>query len=123
MSLDWDTETCVPPTPQTDEERGNRHALIWACLGLDLGGIKPGSIDEWMFRIYYSQRVGVPMLDVPEDWTPADMRRCLERWVGLRTNVTTTTRKKWLARMAGIVEREVNREVERSREETEAEHA
>ena len=122
MGLDWDTEECEQPLPQNDEERGNRHALIWACMGLDMSGITRDNIDEWMFRIYYSARVGVPMLDIPDGWKHADVRRCLERWVGMYTNVKQTNRKKWLERMTGIVEREVDREVGREKE-TQKEHA
>ena len=124
MSLDWSTDRCDPPLPQTEEESASRHALVWACVGLDLQGITKNNIDEWMFRIYYSQEVGVRMLDIPDDWTKAYMRRTLERWVGLGTNVITRPRKQWLARMTSIVERRVSRDVEHSNEEEEQkEHA
>lgn len=122
MSLDWDTEECEQPLPQTDEERGNRHALVWACLGLDMPGITDGNLDEWMFRIYYSDRVGVPMLYIPEGWSTADVRRCLKRWVGLRANVAGASRAKWLRRMQDIVVRQISREVE-DEEAAQKEHA
>lgn len=124
MSLDWDTEECEQPLPQTDEERGNRQALVWACMGLDLPGITASNLDEWMFRIYYSDHVGVPMLDIPEGWSKADVRRCLKRWVGLRTNVAGKSRAKWLCRMQEIVVRQISMEVEdEEAEETQEEHA
>jgi hypothetical protein len=119
MSLNWSTEKCNPPLPQNDGEQATQFALAFACIGTDLGEIKKSNIDEWLFRIYASKQIGVPMLDIPNEWTVAETRQVLERWIGLSANVITKTRKQWLRRLSAILEEEVMRNLRRSAAEPE----
>lgn len=105
MSLDWDTTKCLPSaTPQTQEESDIRHALIWATIGLDLGSITEKNLDEWVFRLFHQKRLGLDYINLGTD-SPAEVEQYVRRWIGLHCNVTTLSRKKWLARVSEIMEK------------------
>jgi hypothetical protein len=103
MSLDWSTENCAEPLPQTDDEKSIRNGLVWATLGLDLGSIAADNVDEWLFRIWYAHKVGLEFLWLGEKPDPKEIRGWVERWVGMYTNVITRPRKEWLAKMEKIL--------------------
>lgn len=101
MSLNWDCNRCANPTPADDNESGGRECLIWGSLALDLGEITDKNVDEWMFRFKFLETVGRSITNVPMT------RSVVERWVGMRTNVITLTRKKWMKRVTEQIERDV----------------
>lgn len=105
MSLDWDCEACANPLPADKEEAGIRTALIWATMGLSLGSIKEDNVDEWVFRIFHQQRLGLDFLYLDKEVTPQEVEGWVRRWIGMFTNVSTKPRKKWLKEMCEILEK------------------
>lgn len=110
MSLDWNTERCDPPLPKDDDDKALRTTLIWGSMAVDLGSITENNIDEWMFRLYFQERVGMDYISLGE-MTIEEVRAGLVRWTGLATNVQTRTRKQWLAKELSFLEQRVEREV------------
>lgn len=106
MSLDWNTTRCNPPLPKDDDDKNMRTTLIWGAMAVDLGGVTAKNVDEWMFRLKYQEVVGLDYISLGE--MDRDMLRAgLTRWIGLGTNVATLTRKKWLAKVTGLMEKRV----------------
>lgn len=106
MSLDWDTNACKPPLPIDDDDKILRTTLIWGALAVDLASITAKNVEEWMFRLKYQEVIGLDYLSLGE--MDRDMLRAgLTRWIGLSTNVPTLTRKKWLAKVTGLMEKRV----------------
>jgi len=105
MSLDWDTNKCAEPLPQTDEEKGIRHALIWATMALDLGSITEKNVDEWVFRLIHQKRLGLNYMYIDDEVKPAEVEGWVRRWIGLYTNVSSKPRKQWLKRCCEILEK------------------
>lgn len=112
MSLDWDSENCNPPLPQTPEEKQDRAMLIWASVACDLGSITEKSVDEWVFRLFYQKKVGLDHMYLADDFTPRDCEAVVRRWIGLVTNVTSIPRKKWLAKVTELMESRVKEELQ-----------
>lgn len=101
MSLNWNTTDCVTPTPVDDLEAGQRECLIWGSIGIDLGEITQSNIQEWLFRFKFLETINRSLTTRPMTL------EVIQRWIGLRTNVISLTRKKWMKRVMEQVEREV----------------
>lgn len=101
MSLNWDANRCANPTPADSNEAGGRECLIWGSIALDMGDISDKNVDEWFFRFKFLESVGRSITNQPMT------RSVIERWVGLRMNVITLPRKKWMKRVMEQVERDV----------------
>jgi len=129
MSLNWNFTGC-PSWKATEEKNedgkvryamhlpdGSRipwsvtDALIWATMMVDIGWDIPKNIDEFVFRVaYYQKALGAMMsTDAKErPITSAEVRA----HAGMSTNVATTTRKKFYAKVARIVEQRVAEELD-----------
>jgi hypothetical protein len=110
MSPDWTTNRCDPPLPKNHEERHGRDMLVWSSVAIDLGEITKKNVDEWVWRLWF-QRKTTEAIHIPEETTPAEVRKVVERWVGLGTNVTTLTRKQWLKKVTEIMVKRITWEV------------
>jgi hypothetical protein len=110
MSLDWSSDRCDPPQPKDTVERHARELLVWSSVAIDLGEITKKNVDEWVWRLWY-QRKTTEAIDIPDEMTPAEVRKVVERWVGLGTNVTTLTRKQWLKKVTEIMVKRITWEV------------
>lgn len=110
MSLDWSSDRCDPPQPKDTVERHARELLVWSSVAIDLGEITKKNVDEWVWRLFY-QRKTTEAIYIPEKTTPAEVRRMVERWVGLGTNVLTLSRKQWLKKVTEIMANRNTREV------------
>lgn len=81
-------------------------ALIWKTMSVDLGSITEKNIDEWEYRLKVLR-----LMDGPEFEHHGKKvcltREDLEMHIGLVTNVTTKSRKQWLARI--VDERSIDR--------------
>jgi hypothetical protein len=104
MSLDWDSTKCSPPLPQTDDEKHDRNTLVWGALGIDLSSITSKNVEEWVFRLFHQKAIGLDYISIGE-MRPSEVRAMVKRWIGLRTNVPTLTRKQWLAKSSGLMEK------------------
>ena len=110
----WDADTeeiqCVQPFLA---------AMTWWAMSVDLHGVTEKNVDEWLFRIRYARRVGwfVRRQGLIEEWTEEGWstrpitRKDMESVVGLKVNVATTSRSKWLKRVQQQIVREIESEV------------
>lgn len=101
MSLNWDSTKCANPVPANETEAGERECLIWGSIGLDLGEITQENVNEWFFRFKFLEKINRGFTTQPMTMD------VIQRWVGLRMNVISQTRKKWIKRVMEQVEREV----------------
>lgn len=118
MSLDWNCDKCERPLPDNSEESALRTTLIWASLGLDLGSITEKNVDEWVFRLFYQKRLGLDFFYIDDDATPAEVEGWVRRWIGMYINVVTRPRKKWLADVSSLLERETLYAIKASKADT-----
>jgi hypothetical protein len=110
MSLDWTTSKCNPPTPQTDQEKDDRTALIWGSRGVGLSRIKESNVEEWVWRMWHQKKT-LDHIYLGEGTTPDDLRKWVTRWIGLGTNAPNQTRTQWLKRVSEALARETDRDV------------
>jgi hypothetical protein len=80
-----------------------RDMLVWSALAVDLGEITKKNVDEWVWRLFYQAKTTEAMNLGTQ--TPAELRKSVERWVGLSTNILTLTRKQWLTKVTEMLER------------------
>jgi len=102
MSLNWDSTKCANPNPANSIEAGERECLIWGSICLDLGEITPENANEWLFRFKFLEKINRSFINQPMTMD------VIQRWIGLRMNVLSQTRKKWIKRVMEQVEREVH---------------
>lgn len=130
MSLDWSVENvldfenrCYRPSPFSEDKGHGRvvlqvdtEALVHGAMQVDIGGIRTINVNEWHFRIEYLKRVGINWL------TKWDGEKSVPVWptydaicdhIGLRTNVATTARQKWIRKVARYLERETEEAIQR----------
>jgi hypothetical protein len=115
MSLNWNLSkiankdtVCFRADSNGERElTGLTHALIWGTIAVDLGEITAKNVDEWKFRL---NCIGL----VYDDKTWAEItREDIAKHIGLSTNVTSRTRKQFIAKMAKALEREVSDSIRR----------
>jgi len=105
MSLNWDCNKCANPLPANEVEASERECLIWGSIALDMGEVTEANVNEWYFRFKFMEKIGRSITSQP-------MRMdVIKRWVGLRMNVVTLTRKKWMKRVIDHVERDVDSDI------------
>lgn len=112
MSLDWSTQQCDPPLPKNSDDSALRNTLTWGSMAVDLGSITDKNVDEWLFRLYFQEEIGMDYISLGE-MTMEDVLAGLIRWKGLSTNVQTLTRKQWIAKQMKIMEDRVARKIRR----------
>jgi hypothetical protein len=93
---------------------GLTHSLIWATMAVDLGSITAKNIGEWQIRL---QIISVAYSDPV--WA-AITRKQLEAHIGLSTNVSNTTRAKFMRKISQGMEREATANVRYSTQESAA---
>ena len=99
MSLDWDVSEC---TFDRDSERqtGNAENLIWKTMAVDLGSITEKNLSEWVFRCAV---INILNTDIKSHPVTEDF---LRPYIGLYTNVSTTSRAKFMNKCKGTLERD-----------------
>lgn len=99
----WDEVTTSPDTRHLPEGEQKWHpvtdTLIWMTMAIDLGKITEENVDEWCFRVGLINRIaGRPNLRGSlGDYTLT--RKDIENHIGMHTNVTSSKRSTWLARI------------------------
>lgn len=79
---------------------GLTHNLIWATIAVDLGEITAKNVDEWRFRLNC-----IALVYGDPSWAEIT-REDIAAHIGLSTNVSSRTRKQFVAKMATALERE-----------------
>lgn len=126
MSLDWSFSKTPDQQNLVWDENGKMtttaEALVWAAMLIDIGTIRKNNIDEWHFRIQFLKSIGVTWIEV---WNNAEYEGSkpfyptyddIADHIGLRTNVSTIARLKWVRRIMrqheNRVQQDVTREIE-----------
>jgi hypothetical protein len=104
MTLNWDTTNCKPPTPRNQDETVTQQALVWGTMLIDMGEITEGNWKEFYVRVHYIQQHVTPLRSDKKTIKPADV----QRWIGLKTNVITSTRAAFVKRQAARIKAEMN---------------
>ena len=101
MSLDWDISDCTFDR-DSDLHLANADRLIWETLAVDLGSIKEKNLSEWVFRCavikILNNRINDSFGPVTEEF--------LRPYIGLCTNVSTTSRAKFMKKCMNWLEGE-----------------
>jgi hypothetical protein len=103
MALRWDSTSCVTPEPVDDNDFNGRELMIWGSVFVEIGEITEKNVDEWVFRIKFLEEI---KQSVSRDPIP-DLESLVRRWIGLRMNVSTETRRKWLNKRMKRMEDEI----------------
>ena len=110
MSLDWDVSEC---TFDRDSERqtANAENLIWQTMAVDLGSITEKNLSEWVFRcaVINIMNTNIKFHPVTEDF--------LRPYIGLCTNVSTTTRAKFMNKCKDTLQRDAMDAIRRQEQE------
>jgi len=116
MPLNFDYSRCVDRENWTDADRAELEFFIWGTMAVDIGEITDDNLEEWLFRMrlfdmvhehFHIYRVGDDGKTVRTELGIDHLRK----FIGLRCNVTTTTRAKWMKRFVAMAEDQGNREV------------
>ncbi len=95
MSLVWNCSGCVVgAVPRNDGERAWLQKVGFGSPIVKLGIITADDVPEWLFRFRFLEQLWPDMSTEP---VPV---AAIERWIELRTNVTSTLREKWVAEAA-----------------------
>jgi hypothetical protein len=110
MSLDWDISLVADWEEKRAEDRGLLDILIWGDLAVQMNGIPKGKVDEVYFRYLLMERAGITHIIQTDDEGNKTSRNPtleeIQRWEGLRTNVTTVKRPSWVRYIGKRLERE-----------------
>lgn len=112
MSLDWNVEKCTFDR-DLEKQTGNANRLIWQTLAVDLGSITEKNLSEWVFRCAVIKILNKGIYDsfnpVTEDF--------LRPYIGLYTNVSTTSRAKFMNKCKDMLQRDAMDVVRRQKQE------
>lgn len=105
MSLDWSIGKCANwQELKEDAEWPTTNAIIWWCMGTDVGTLKSqGQCEEWLARYLFACKL--------DNTEPKITLADLIRRIGLSTNVSTMTRSQWLKKAMTIAMRQADSEV------------
>jgi hypothetical protein len=105
MSLNWDTTKCDEQALDTDEAKEVTKAIVFVTMAVDMGTITEANVGEFVERVRAYEKLrgtmmttwdGEEMTDRP--LTEEDIRLR----IGLRTNVTTTSKRSFNAKLARL---------------------
>lgn len=116
MALHWDSTKCVPPEPVDDNDHNGRELMIWGSVFTDMGEITEKNVDEWVFRIRFLEEIGASVSKEPIP----NLEGLVRRWIGLKMNVFTETRRKWMNKRMKRVEQDVIRNIKHAKEKVSA---
>lgn len=118
MALDWSLKDVKDNHELFIEVEGNQqlhpktHALIWACVGVEMNGIRETNYEEFAARLELLQDVigGA----VADSETGANIRLTVhdvKRHIGLHTNVATKPWTRFLAKLRVRAENRVRDQI------------
>jgi hypothetical protein len=111
MSLDWDVSECTFDR-DSDLQVANADRLIWQTLAVDLGSITEKNLSEWVFRCavikILNNRINDSFGPVTEDF--------LRPYIGLHTNVSTTSHAKFMNKCKDMLQRDAMDAIRRQKQ-------
>jgi hypothetical protein len=108
MSLDWDATRVenFEEKTNTDEGWAACQTIIFATISTNIGEITEENAREFLARYQLFLQLVGSTTELKEEETELK-EEDVRKFVGLRTNVVTLTRKQWLNWFKGVAEREL----------------
>jgi len=121
VSLDFDYSACHGRESWLQRDWEILDKLIWGTMIVDIGTITDANISEWLFRMTLGDRIhsnrGYFVMRYQFDEEIPLTAAHLRKFVGLKTNVTTTTRAKWMKKVisqaTSLIESRVSSELQK----------
>ena len=121
VSLDFDYSACHGRESWLQRDWEILDKLIWGTMIVDIGTITDANISEWLFRMTLGDRIlsgrGYFVMRYQFDEDIPLTAAHLRKFVGLKTNVTTTTRAKWMKKVisqaTSLIESRVSSELQK----------
>ena len=110
MSLNWSVEKCTFDR-NYERQTANAENLIWKTMAVDLGSITEKNLSEWVFRCAV-----INILDTEIKFGPVT-EDFLRPYIGLCTNVSTTTRAKFMNKCKDMLQRDAMDAIRRQEKE------
>ena len=101
MSLDWDVSECTFDR-DSDLQVNTADRLIWQTMAVDLGSIKEKNLSEWVFRCAV---IKILNSNIHDTFGPVT-EEFLRPYIGLCTNVISTSRAKFMNKCKDMLERD-----------------
>jgi hypothetical protein len=119
--LDFDYSACHGRESWLQRDWEILDKLIWGTMIVDIGTITDANISEWLFRMTLGDRIlsgrGYFVMRYQFDEDIPLTAAHLRKFVGLKTNVTTTTRAKWMKKVisqaTSLIESRVSSELQK----------
>lgn len=135
MPLNWDATRCKPVAPLDGRDGVWRDILVFGTMTVGLHNITADNIDEWLWRARFLKRIGFSDLELhyaKKEEAPLNKRgrrpkvkptakttidtiplsaAVLRRWIGLSTNASDYTRKKFVKNWTDWLERKCDEDV------------
>jgi hypothetical protein len=115
MSLDFSvkrvknySELFVPDDDGVERVYDLTKCIVFSTLAIGLSEITANNVDEWVFRSTLLHSVGRAVI-TRGGKSSALTRAEIVRHIGLTTNATTCTRKRFLKKLIECIEREIER--------------
>lgn len=101
MSLDWNVSECTFDR-NSEVHIANAERLIWQTMAVDLGSITEKNLSEWVFRCAV---INILNNRINDSFGPVT-EKFLRTYIGLRTNVSTTSRAKFMNKCKDTLQRD-----------------
>lgn len=112
MGLNWDATACSDTEDLVAKEMWPvTESLIVSSMIIQLGEVTTKNIPEWRFRFAAWAQASLPLLKFEGDYSDMGDRgvpyvETMERYVGLRLNVSPATRKQFMNHLRNCIERD-----------------
>jgi len=83
-------------------------AIIWSTIVVQIGKITEKNVDEWVWRLYYTSKLGRGKLIPDTDRYRNPTRDELMLHIGLSTNVSTISRREFCSRIASSLKQDAD---------------
>lgn len=97
MAVHWDIEGCKDwkQLTETDSECRALDTVIMMTISLDIGHLTEKNLDDWLDRARIVEAIKGPTYFKPGERCLLGQREFMQKYVGLRTNVTTKSMAAW----------------------------
>lgn len=91
MAVNWDIEGCKDweQLTETDSERRALDTVIMMTMAFDIGQLTDDNLQDWLDRARIVEAIRGPAYHKPGERCLLGQREFMQKYVGLRTNVTT----------------------------------
>lgn len=97
MALNWDINDCKnwDQLTKTESDRTALETVIMMTMSLDIGHLTEKNLDDWLDRARIVEAIKGPTYHKSGERCLMGQREFMQKYVGLRTNVTTKSTVAW----------------------------